>query len=99
MGTQPRNLPVRSRNLFTPGELLMEVGLLVKKDSPIKGFKDLEKKKNWDSQHFRESTNAGILLGIKANHGNPSTAQIVVVPSAQASAALQRGRCGCDSHR
>jgi NitT/TauT family transport system substrate-binding protein len=72
-----------------PGELLMEVGLIVRNDSKIKTFKDLQNRKVGLST-LQSSSHAGVLLGVKAQRGDPSSVQIVVVPSAQASAALKR---------
>jgi NitT/TauT family transport system substrate-binding protein len=73
-----------------PGEMILEVGLVVKKDSPIRTWKDLQHRKVGLAT-IQGPTHAGILLAIKASHGDPSSIQIVILPAAQSSAALQRG--------
>jgi NitT/TauT family transport system substrate-binding protein len=71
------------------GEMLMEVGLIVRADSKIKTFKDLQNKKV-GLPTSQGSIHAGVLLGVKAQRGDPSSVQIVVIPAAQALAAMKR---------
>jgi NitT/TauT family transport system substrate-binding protein len=73
-----------------PGEMLLEAAVIVKKDSPIKSWKDLEKHKV-GVPNLQGSTHGGVLMGIRASGGNSSLAEMLVVPAAQGYAALKRG--------
>ena len=72
------------------GELLLQTVVLVKKDSPIKSWKELEKSKI-GVKSFKGSDHAGILLAMKANGANTSKTEFITLTDSQMGPALARG--------
>jgi len=66
-------------------------GILVKEDSPIHSYKDLEGK-TVGLQGLKETTNLGALLGVEAEGGDPSKVNFVQVPLPGLNDALEKGQ-------
>ena len=72
------------------GELLFQTVLLVKKDSPIKSWSDLEKRKI-AIKTFRSQDHAGVLLGMQSVGANSYKTEFLTMSDAQMTIALNRG--------
>ncbi|CAB4739053.1 MAG: transporter substrate-binding domain-containing protein [Actinobacteria bacterium] len=75
---------------FYEGELLLQTVLLVKKDSPIKSWKDLEGRKI-GIRTFKSQEQAGVLLAMRTVGANTGKTEFLAMNDAQMSAALARG--------
>ena len=75
---------------FFPGELLLQTTVIVPKDSKIKTWKDLDKKKI-ASQSFQSADHAGTLLAIKSEGIISPKSEFITIPSTQMTDALRRG--------
>ena len=75
---------------FFPGELLLQTAVIVPKDSKIKTWKDLDKKKI-ASQSFQSADHAGTLLAIKSEGIRSPKSEFITIPSTQMTDALRRG--------
>ncbi len=78
------------REPLYPGELLLQTVVLVKKDSPIKSWKDLEKSKV-AVKSFKGSDHAGILLAMCSIGANAAKTEFLTMADAQMGSALARG--------
>ena len=78
------------REPLYPGELLLQTVVLVKKDSPIKSWKDLEKSKV-AVKSFKGSDHAGILLAMRSIGANAAKTEFLTMADAQMGSALARG--------
>ncbi len=75
---------------FYPGELLLQTALIVRSDSKIKNWKDLDKKKV-GVQTIQSADQTGLLLAMRGQGvRNPKT-EFIAMPGAQMSDALKRG--------
>ena len=75
---------------FFPGELLLQTTVIVPKDSKIKTWKDLDKKKI-ASQSYQSADHAGTLLAIKSEGIRSPKSEFITIPSTQMTDALRRG--------
>jgi NitT/TauT family transport system substrate-binding protein len=73
-----------------PGELLLQTAMIVKSDSSIKSWKDLDKKKI-GLQSIQGAPHAGTLLAMKGQGVRNPKSEFLAMPSTQMADALRRG--------
>lgn len=73
-----------------PGELLLQTAIIVKSNSSIKSWKDLDKKKI-GLQSIQGAPHAGTLLAMKGQGVRNPKSEFLAMPSSQMADALKRG--------
>ena len=73
-----------------PGELLLQTAVIVRANSSIKSWKDLDKRKI-GTQAFQSADHAGTLLAMKNEGVRKPKSEFLTIPSTQMPDALRRG--------
>ena len=89
-GYSAEELARAKREPLYPGELLLQTALIVRKDSAITSWKDLQNRKI-GLKTLQSQEQAGILLAMRAIGASTAKTQFLTVPDAQMQAALERG--------
>ena len=89
-GYSTEELARAKREPFFPGELLLQTALIVRSDSSIKSWKDLDKKKI-ATQTFQSADHAGLLLGMRSEGVRNPKSEIFSMPPSQMVDSLKRG--------
>ena len=89
-GYSVQELERAKREPFFPGELLLQTPVIVRANSNIKSWKDLDKKKI-ALQTFQSVNHAGVLLGMRSDGVRNPKSEFLAMPVIQMSDALKRG--------
>jgi NitT/TauT family transport system substrate-binding protein len=89
-GYSAEELSRAKREPYFPGELLLQTAVIVRANSDIKSWKDLDKRKI-AVQTFQSADHAGVLLGMRSDGIRNPKSEFLVMPPSQMVDALKRG--------
>lgn len=89
-GYTPEEIARAKREPLYPGELLLQTVVVVKKDSSVTSWRDLEKRKI-GIRSIKGSDHAGVLLAMRAAGASTAKVEFLTMTDAQMGVALERG--------